>query len=331
MSVIDAELQLFLPPKRKQTPSGWISFNAVCCHHRGEKPDDRKRGGVLMNSIGGFQYHCFNCGFKAGWSKGKLLSNNTKQLFNWLGMPDSKVSELMLTAMREREDLPTIRKVVELTLQERTLPDDSKTFTELANEGCTDPDFINAVTYIVERGFKLHWYNWMWTPAPGYKDRVLIPFYNDGKIVGYTGRKIKDGKPKYLTDSQGTYLFNIDAQHNDRQYVIVVEGQFDAIAVDGVAIMTNEPNEAHVMRLRQLGKEVIVVPDRDKPGAKLIKAALDNDWAISLPEWEHDIKDVADAVKRYGRVYTLLTIIGARETNKIKIELEKKKLERMDE
>jgi hypothetical protein len=75
MTLVLDKFRTLLPSKLKSSPSGWISFNAVCCHHKGEKPDDRKRGGVLMNPIGGFQYHCFNCGFKAGWSKGKLLSN----------------------------------------------------------------------------------------------------------------------------------------------------------------------------------------------------------------------------------------------------------------
>jgi hypothetical protein len=331
MSVIDAELQVFLPPKRKQTPSGWISFNAVCCHHNGEKPDTRKRGGILMNPTGGFQYHCFNCGFKAGWTKGKLLSKNTKMLFGWLGMPETLISELTIDALREQESIPTVRKTVDLTLQERSLPEDSKSFDEWAKENCTDPDFVNAVTYVLDRGFNLDWYNWMWTPAPGYKDRVLIPFYNEGKIVGYTGRKIKDGKPKYLTDGQGTYVFNIDRQTHDREFVLVVEGQFDAIAVDGVAIMTNEPNEAQVTRIAQLQKEVIVVPDRDKPGAKLIKAALENNWNVSLPDWGDDVKDCAEAVRKYGRLYTLLTIVKYKETNRLKIELLKKELERLDD
>jgi len=331
MSVIDAELQVFLPPKRKQTPSGWISFNAVCCHHNGEKPDTRKRGGILMNPSGGFQYHCFNCGFKAGWTKGKLLSKNTKMLFGWLGMPETLISELTIDALREQESIPTVRKTVDLTLQERSLPEDSKSFDEWAKENCTDPDFVNAVTYVLDRGFNLDWYNWMWTPAPGYKDRVLIPFYNEGKIVGYTGRKIKDGNPKYLTDGQGTYVFNIDRQTHDREFVLVVEGQFDAIAVDGVAIMTNEPNEAQVTRIAQLQKEVIVVPDRDKPGAKLIKAALENNWNVSLPDWGDDVKDCAEAVRKYGRLYTLLTIVKYKETNRLKIELLKKELERLDD
>jgi DNA primase len=156
---------------------------------------------------------------------------------------------------------------------------------------------------------------------------VIIPFYHDGKVVGYTGRKITEGKPKYLTDSQNGYVFNLDRQAYNRSCVIVVEGQFDAIAVDGVAIMTNEPNETQCARLNALGKQVIVVPDRDQPGAKLVKAALDNNWNVSLPPWEEDVKDVADAVKRYGRLYTLTTILNYQEANKIKIQLLQKKLE----
>jgi hypothetical protein len=62
----------------------------------------------------------------------------------------------------------------------------------------------------------------------------------------------------------------------------------------------------------------------------MLKSVLENGWSMSLPEWEEDIKDVADAVKRYGRLYTLLKIINSRTSNKIKIELEKKKLEKLD-
>jgi DNA primase len=160
---------------------------------------------------------------------------------------------------------------------------------------------------------------------------VLIPFFQDGKIVGYTGRKITEGKPKYLTDAQPGYVFNIDRQTDDREYLIVVEGQFDAIAVDGVAIMSNDPNPTQVARINQLGKKVIVVPDRDKPGAKMIETALANGWSVSMPDWEDDIKDCADAMKRYGRLYTLFTILESREDSEIKIQLMKKKLENLNE
>ena len=126
-------------------------------------------------------------------------------------------------------------------------------------------------------------------------------------------------------------MFNIDRQTADRKYIIVVEGQFDAIAVDGCAVMHNEPNDTQIARINLQKKEVIVVPDRDKPGAKLIKAALENNWSVSLPDWDPNIKDVADAVKLYGRLYTLYSILHYKESNKIKIELIKKKLENLHE
>ena len=36
---IQTALVQALPSKRKQTPSGWLSVNAVCCHHTGETQD----------------------------------------------------------------------------------------------------------------------------------------------------------------------------------------------------------------------------------------------------------------------------------------------------
>ena len=91
--------------------------------------------------------------------------------------------------------------------------------------------------------------------------------------------------------------------------------------------MTNEPNEAQVARINALAKEIIVVPDRDRPGAKMLKSAIDNGWGASLPLWDDDVKDVADAVKKYGRLYVLTTILHYRVSGEIKINLMKKKLE----
>ena len=245
-------------------------------------------------------------------------------------MSELDIGKLNLATMKIKDDQPVLKKAFNLTLIEKPLPEGTMSVMEWINTGYSPDvaeDIGKIVEYIIGRGMSLDWYNWMWSPAPGYVDRVLIPFYQDGKVVGYTGRKITEGKPKYLTDSQSGYVFNIDAQDYNRKFVIVVEGQFDAIAVDGVGIMTNEPNEAQVARINALAKEVIVVPDRDRPGSKLLKFAIDNGWSASLPPWGDDVKDVADAVKKYGRIYTLFTILHYRETNEIKIQLLKKKLE----
>jgi hypothetical protein len=326
MNLIQARVLAALPPKRKMTPSGWDSFNAVCCHHNGEKRDTRKRGGIRFDKDG-FSYHCFNCNFKAGWVPGKLFSKNTKNFLSWTGIGDDEVKKLSLEALKQKDDQPIPDKVLNFELETRALPNDCKTIEQWIQAGCEEPEFLNVVAYILDRGMELEWYDWMWSEENGYKDRVIIPFYDGERIVGWTGRKITDGKPKYLTTAQPGYVFNLTGQTRDRKFVIVVEGQFDAIAVDGVAIMHNEPNETQIARINNLGCEVIIVPDNDRAGAKLISIAIEQGWSVSLPDWGNDIKDVADAVKKYGRIYTLFTILQYREHNQIKITMLKKKIE----
>lgn len=329
MNPILITLNTALPPRRKTTPSGWISFDAVCCTHRGESRDTKKRGGILMTDDS-FQYHCFNCGFKAGWSVGKLFSANTKSLFSWLGISASDISQLSLYALKAKDDIVTPVQAPNLTLETRRLPENARPITELCLEtlNLDQEQRLHAVIdYILDRGQSLDWYPWHYADQPGFQDRVIIPFYQEGRCVGYTGRKITEGKPKYLTDSQSGYVFNIDRQTADRSVVIVVEGQFDAIAIDGVAIMTNEPNQAQCERIKKLNRPVIAVPDRDPAGSKLIKHAIKNSWSVSMPPWSESVKDVADSVKQSGRLYTLETILHYQESNPIKLQLMERKLQ----
>lgn len=334
MNEIQESLLALLPPKRKTTPSGWTSFDAVCCHHNGSTRDTRKRGGIMTTPEGGWSYHCFNCNFKAGWAPGKLLSKNTKNLFKWLGMSESDIGKINLIALKIKDDQPILKKELNIILEPRELPEGTMSIIDWVNSAYLpdiSKDIGPVIEYIGNRGMDIEWYDWHWSASPGYTDRVIIPFYHNNKIVGWTGRKITDGKPKYLTDAQPGYVFNIDAQTPDRQYVIVVEGQFDAIAIEGVAIMHNDPNEAQCFRINSLGREVIVVPDKDQPGAKLVRAAIKNGWGASLPPWEDDIKDVADAVKRYGRLYTLMTILHYKTHGEINLHLLEKKLTNVQE
>ena len=322
-------LQAVLPPNRKQTPSGWISFDAPCCHHRGETQDDRKRGGVMITGDA-FTFHCFNCNFKAGWSPGKPMSANTRKLFSWMGIPETEITRLAMEALKEHDTIPAQKKAFSFELDTVELPEDTATIVDWSST-TYPPDFSEdlgkAAEYIINRGMDIYWYDWMWSPAVGYKDRVIIPFYQDDRVVGYTARKITEGKPKYLAHGQPGYVFNLTRQPRERKYTIVVEGHFDAIAIDGVCIGHNDPNETQIARINALAKEIIVVPDRDRPGAKMLKAAIDNGWSASLPPWGDDIKDVADAVKRYGRLYVLSTILHYRTDNQLKIQVMKKKLE----
>ena len=327
MNEIQDALLALLPSKRKITPSGWTSVNAICCPHNGENLDTRMRGGFRTGADGSFTWHCFNCNFKAGWSPGKLLSKNTRNLFKWMGMSDNDIGQLNLAALKVKDDQPVMKKPLNFALVERPLPPDCLPIDVWLTEGAQDPELMDVVDYLVNvRGVSWDWYNWHWSAAPGFRDRVILPFYHNGLTVGYTGRKIKDGKPKYLTDAQPGYVFNMDAQGGHKQFVIVTEGQFDAIAIDGVAVMHNEPNDTQCLRINALSREVIVVPDRDRAGAKMIAQAVKQGWSVSMPPWEDHVKDVADAVRCYGRLYTLSTILHYRQRGEINLHLLQRKL-----
>ena len=67
-------------------------------------------------------------------------------------------------------------------------------------------------------------------------------------------------------------------------------------------------------------------PDRDAAGKELIRQAAELGWEVSFPPWHTDIKDVGDAVLKYGRLLTLSSIIKYAVANKIKIEVQSKML-----
>jgi DNA primase len=157
-------------------------------------------------------------------------------------------------------------------------------------------------------------------------NRVIIPYTYKNKIVGHTSRFLDNKIPKYLNEQQAGYVFNIDMQKPDWQVCIVTEGIFDALSIDGVAVMHDEINSDQALLLSTLNKQIIVVPDRDKTGLKMCDRALELGYQVSLPVWEADIKDVNDAVVRYGKLPTLLSILQSATNSKIKIEMQRKKI-----
>jgi DNA primase len=121
-------------------------------------------------------------------------------------------------------------------------------------------------------------------------------------------------------------VFGTDLQKNTWQSAIVVEGVFDALSIDGLAVLHADINDAQAQLIRNLGRDIIVVPDQDLPGMRLVERAVELGWSVSMPNWPEGVKDANDAVICMGRLATLLTIMQSRETSRIKIELRKRQL-----
>jgi hypothetical protein len=330
MSIVVEIFKGNLPYKKKETPSGWTSFNAPCCHHRGESVDKRQRAGVRFNE--GLVYHCFNCGFTASWKPGRQISNKLKNLMRWMGAPDDDINKMVFEALREESPENQNKPAKEIiTFHNKDLPDNSKPIEEWINEDLdTDNEkkLADVIAYLMGRNCDPLDENFYWTPEAGYSDRVILPFWYEERIVGYTARKTKQGKPKYISDQHPHFVYNLDSITQDQKYLFVVEGPFDALAVDGVALLHNEISEQQARIINKLGKEVIVIPDQDKAGSKLISDAMKYDWSVAFPTWEPGIKDPASAVEKYGDLFVVLDAIKTSVAGSIKLTLYKKNFEK---
>jgi DNA primase len=154
---------------------------------------------------------------------------------------------------------------------------------------------------------------------------VVVPFTHNNQLVGHSTRFLDDRKPKYINDTQPGYVFGTDLQNSSWQYAIIVEGVFDALSISGLAVLHADISDAQAQLIRSLGREVIVVPDQDTAGMRLVDRAVELGWAVSMPDWP-DCKDVNDAVKQLGLLATMITIVQSRETSRVKIELRKKRV-----
>ena len=317
----------YLPARRKKSASGWISFNAPCCIHNSETADRRQRGGMLLTDQG-WSYHCFNCGFKTSFVVGRNLTFKTRRLLQWMNVPQEEIERINLESMRHRgiqgilDDRQRTANVMQgIEFEDRDLPEE---FTLIDDSMPAHWQYLRDRH--VPEDYPIGAIHGVSGDKFGRRQGVIIPFTYDGRIVGHTRRFFDDRNPRYIHDMQPGFVFGTDLQQPEWRHALVVEGVFDALSIGGLAVLHADINDAQARLIRGLEREVTVVPDQDEAGMKLIDRALELGWAVSIPEWPADVKDVNDAVRRFGRLAALITIMQARETNRIRIELRKKHL-----
>ena len=312
-----------LPADRKQRGNGWTYFNCPMCKYT-EMPDSKHRGNILLFDDG-FVYQCFNCKFKCGFRIGQYLS---KKCYSFLKefATDKQMRELleMIKKYNESHNPEEHNKETIVKREIRDIPKDYKSIRESLVSGETDKHFQIAKCYIEERNPRLfNWANLMWSKKTyGF----LIPCYEYGKVVGYSIRKADDEvKNKYIHYVPQGYIFNFDNLLLPREYEIITEGQLDALAINGISILSNEFTQDRLKRILPYvdNKEIILMPDRDKAGRKMVDQLLEEElpFSVAFPNWERGIKDCFDAVKKYGRLYTIYSIITSKESDKDLIKI----------
>jgi len=315
----------YIPQKRKQTSSGWVSFNAPCCVHTGESADRRSRGGVKQ-AEDDWSYHCFNCGFTASFVPGRPVSYKARKLLGWLGVDPTDIERLNLESLKRKS-------LLDLTAERNTIKQTQIDFDEKEiPEGIERIDTNNKlhfhyVDYLKQRGI-VFGYPFLVDKKRGPRDRIVVPYTYKNRIVGHTSRYLDSRTPKFINSQQPGYVFGYDLQRSNWTSAIVVEGIFDALSISGLACMHETISKEQAQLLKQLKRRIIVVPDQDRAGLSIIDAAVEHKFEVSIPEWPKDVKDVNDAVVRFGVAHTLQQIHQNAERSKIKIEMAKKRLQR---
>jgi DNA primase len=128
-------------------------------------------------------------------------------------------------------------------------------------------------------------------PYDRFRGRLMFPIRDQrGRVVGFSGRIVGAGEPKYLNSpdtplfDKGRTLFNIDKAapaSREAKRVIVVEGQMDVVALDqagmreAIAPLGTALTEAQLGLLWRLSPSPILCFDGDAPGQKAaVRAAL---------------------------------------------------------
>lgn len=319
VTLIHGLLLNHLPVRSNKTPSGWITFDCPKCH------DKRKRAGIIESGTK-ISFNCFNCGYKTGWTPGPYIGKKYKELAELLGADKTEIHNAQVELLKHSEELENadldnyvynFQKFETLELPDGAVPLENLPADHELNQYASKRK-LNGI------------YPLFHFPGVLYGRRLVVPFFYNDQIVGWTGRHVNPpdkNTPKYYHNIPKGYVFNIDRfAGSERQLVIVTEGIFDAILIDGVSVLGNSvtPEQAHM--IEKLGMRVIVCPDRDDAGKQLIDQAVALGWEVSFPPWADGIKDAADAVGRYGRLATIDSIINHATNNTIKIQVKSRML-----
>lgn len=172
-----------------------------------------------------------------------------------------------------------------------------------------------------------------------FRNRVMIPIKDaKGRIVGFGGRVLDQGEPKYLNTAETQWfnkrriLFAMDVAYKairQSRQAIVVEGYMDAISLHAagisnvVASMGTAFAAEQAKLLKRVAEEIIFCYDSDSAGRRASVRAVSIARAEGLrvriagvPEG----KDPDEYVRRYGKEAFLKVIAAA--TNGIDFQIE---------
>lgn len=310
-------------------PTGW---NKVYCQVCGDGSRTKgPRGGWKFEGEDCF-YNCFNCGISGAFTPENeiFMSRDMKTIFEAFGIQSKEYGKVLfrLRNSKGKDFVPKIKskeqvdreKAIEAMLESAMdFPDYLMPLTDvldkpigekcialLEKKGMTPEDYpffvSNGKTESKQQQDKIN--------AKVMLNRLIIPIYYKDKLLLLQGRDLTGtSKRKYVNIGEiSTALYGLDRLEDSHEQIYVVEGFFDAYHLNGVATITNKLYKSQLDILESIEKTKIVVPDRGGDSNALLERGIDQGWGFSAPKALENCKDVTEAVKRYGKLFTCYNI-----------------------
>lgn len=300
-----------------ESATGFRAVRCASCNDHSERAGFKFEGGTVG-------YSCFNCARKFRYEElsGKLSRDARKVLLDF-GIKEQQIQEVLgssffVKAAEPKEvTLESLKPKITLYTPEVELP--PKCYP-LGSSLC---DELQApiIEYLLSRCIDPLEVNALFSVDPKYFNRVIIPCMREGKVIFWQARTIIDAKPRYLSPglSKEAVLWGYDnLWKNYDQPLFITEGIFDAAPLSGVALIGSKMNASKLEVLNKCRRRKIVVMDRDENGENLANLALSEGWEISWPgpSARGQILDVNKCVQKYGRAYTIWTLMKNSTTPK---------------
>lgn len=290
----------------KPSKQGWHNLKCPVCS------DYKVRAGFNFDDNKVF-YNCWNCGHQAYYDEGgRSVSLKMRQVLNALGASDDDINKNLALNFFNKPTLENLDSSTDdhtnCSFKIADLPPNSYKLTDVS------PDDVWAIVageYLESRGLSTTEYEWYLSSDPKYEARLIIPFFRYGKIIYWQARAFdSDAKDRYLNPlvPRNAIMFGLNylETYSDKP-LFVVEGVFDAINIEGVSLLGSTVSECKEKALNSTQRKKVFVIDKDQNGYKLGDIAIKKGWSISFIEG--NIKDVNEAVQKYGKLWTMSNIM----------------------
>lgn len=292
--------------------NGWHSVACRVCNDHTKK--GLRAGFKLEGPICG--YNCYNCGHSAVYNpaQSKHVSKDMVEVLDAFGVPKSEWQQIYLDALLNNYESDQQQISILDPIEIPLLPFFYKLTDDINDDWCQE-----SIYYLTNRDIDWKTYPFYCVQKTNHPDnkkwygRLIIPVYKDGKLIFYQGRDLTDShQKKYLsaTTPRDNVLYGYEhllVYNTDPLYV--VEGWFDAFAIQGVALFGNKLTKQQIMWLNKTNRPKVIIPDRVGDGYLLAEQAIQLGWKISTLDKNDSCKDVNDSIHKHGLLYTMKTIV----------------------